>query len=111
MTITIHHIAHQNSQLLPPSPEPPRVLGVGFNLQYSYLHMLSRVQKVTPVSLQTQHREASWTAPTFASVLKDTVPGSQATRKHETTDLLNYLGKSCPQGPRPRSHAYDDLTG
>lgn len=59
MTVTTHHIAHQNSHLLPPSPEPPRVLGVGFDLRYCYLHILFRVQKVTPVSLQTQHREAN----------------------------------------------------
>lgn len=62
------------------------------------------MKKVTPVSLQTQHTEASWTAPTFASIaIPGTVPDSGATQKHEATDLLNDLDMSCPQGPRPRS--------
>lgn len=94
--MTVHRIVHPDNRLLPPSPEPARVvLGVGSDLQHPCLHTLLRGQKVAPASLQTPHREACWTAPTLASVPEDTVPDNEA------TNLRNDLGKSCPRGLGP----------
>ena len=42
------------------------------------------------MSLQTQHREASWATPAFALFQKTQ---AQAAWKHEATDSLNNLGK------------------
>lgn len=63
-----------------------------------------------PVSLPTQHWEANWVSPAFASVPEDTATGHWAAWKHETTDPLNVQSHVC-RALGPRSHPYDGFLG